>query len=94
MDVTRDGTAPVEGASVRIAVEYQREGSTAWVRDDDVVGTSTATGSITFHSGEYHRTGGNRVARVRFTTASATSGLLVWQSAANPLTVEIAGPVN
>ena len=92
MDVTRDGGVPVAGATVKIAVEYQRAGSTAWVRDADVSGETTATGSVTFHSPPYKRSGANRVTQVRFTTISIAAGGLTWQSAANPLTITVNAP--
>jgi len=92
MEVTRDLGAPIEGAQVKIAVEYLVNGSAVWQRDADVLGTATVTGSITFHSPMYRRTGNNRIVQVRFTTVEASSDGLVWQPAANPLSVTISGP--
>ena len=92
MDVTRDLGTPIEGAQVTIAVEYRANGSSTWVRDADVLGTATATGSVTFHSPKYKRAGANRVVQVRFTTVTASSVGLTWQPAAHPLSVEIDAP--
>ncbi|UDY37314.1 hypothetical protein [Dermatobacter hominis] len=92
MSVTRDGGIPVDGAVVKVAVEYQVTGSSTWVRDADITGDATVTGSVTFHSRAYKRTGANRVTAVRFTTVSVTAPGLVWQSATNPVAVVIAAP--
>ena len=92
MDVTRGVGVPLDNAQVRVAVEYLVNGSTTWVRDADILGLSTATGSVTFHSQGYRRSGNNRVVQVRFTVIDATFPGLVWQSAANPLSVTVAAP--
>ncbi|MDQ2677122.1 MAG: hypothetical protein M3Y51_00150 [Actinomycetota bacterium] len=92
MDVTRSVAVPVDDAQVTVAVEYLVNGSTTWVRDADILGESTPTGSVTFHSSPYRRSGNNRIVQVRFTVLQATFLGLVWQSAANPLTVTVTAP--
>jgi hypothetical protein len=98
MDVTGEGGVPAANVDVRVAVEYQFAGSTTWVRDADVLGTTTATGSVTFHSPYYNAkapkkdTDPKKVAAVRFTTVAVTSPGLTWQSAANPLTITVNAP--
>jgi hypothetical protein len=92
MKVTTDTGEPVDGALVKVAVEYQESNSPTWVRDADIVGDPTVTGSVTFHSKEYRRSGNPHVTHVRFTVVSVEVAGHVWDSAAFPLTVEVAGP--
>lgn len=92
LEVADHTGAAIEGADVTVGVEYQVKNDPVWHPDDAILGTTNATGSVTFHSKSYPKNGSARVEAVRFTVLGVAYEDLAFISAANPTAIEVARP--
>jgi len=84
---------PIADARVTADVEYRftDDPPDEWRLAETLTSTTTDSGSITFHSGEYPTGGNPRVREVRFTITSVdTDDPVGWVAEAHPVTLQIA----
>jgi hypothetical protein len=89
--VTDHTGAPLEGAEVTVAVSYRVDDGD-WTAASQIMGITTATGGVTFHSAEYPRATSNPVTEIRFEVVSVIYEGLTWNSAANQVYTSVERP--
>lgn len=90
--------AGVPLVDAEVTVQVQRSTNpgdgASWVADGVITGTTTATGTVTFHSPTYKPNGNSAdsAISVRFTVVGVAAAGLTWNSSAHPVTVEVPHP--